>query len=202
LRRLTTTLVLASSAGCLLFAAVWAYSYHRVQGWRFSPAPHVTWVGNTGDGILDLRRVVRPPITSDQGRWAYVAPDGVRGVRWPGVIVVQRTVEMRWLVRPGEAALGIPTPPSRMVFDSIVWHVRLNYWLPCLLLAIAPAAWVDRRRRRRRLARLRSNGQCVACGYDLRATPDRCPECGVEQGGSATPRPSGTGAEPIDARHC
>jgi hypothetical protein len=41
-------------------------------------------------------------------------------------------------------------------------------------LAAAPAARVLARRAGRGVA----DGHCVGCGYDLRATPGRCPECG------------------------
>jgi hypothetical protein len=51
-----------------------------------------------------------------------------------------------------------------------------------VLLAPLPLADVLVIRRRRRRARRRAAGLCVRCGYDLRATPDKCPECGAVPG--------------------
>jgi hypothetical protein len=54
--------------------------------------------------------------------------------------------------------------------------LMLPYWLLILLSAAAPTRAVLRWRRRQiRLA----SGLCAACGYDLRGSSGRCPECGT-----------------------
>jgi hypothetical protein len=61
---------------------------------------------------------------------------------------------------------------------SVVGSFRVRLAWIVLVTGILPAVWLKKNRRRaarRRAAR----GLCPACGYDLRATPSRCPECGA-----------------------
>jgi len=52
-------------------------------------------------------------------------------------------------------------------------------WFAIPLNSILPIAWAFRWERRRRGRIAVKRHLCAACGYDLRATPDRCPECGA-----------------------
>jgi hypothetical protein len=57
--------------------------------------------------------------------------------------------------------------------------VTFPSWLAISAFAIAPALCLWRLFRDGRVRRRERTGHCPACGYDLRATPERCPECGA-----------------------
>ncbi|HEY2585130.1 MAG TPA: hypothetical protein VGI81_05135 [Tepidisphaeraceae bacterium] len=84
---------------------------------------------------------------------------------WQVVLMILAVLSM--LACTMLCALGVevrhPIPVGGLLVLSIAW----------------PPAWAWHAYRQRQVIRRRmAAGQCVACGYDLRATPVRCPECG------------------------
>ena len=75
----------------------------------------------------------------------------------------------------GFAYRHVPKYEAKLV-DVETWYFIMPFWALTLLFALYPTIFYSRKFR---FARRKKRGLCIHCGYDLRASPDRCPECGV-----------------------
>jgi predicted RNA-binding Zn-ribbon protein involved in translation (DUF1610 family) len=80
---------------------------------------------------------------------------------------------------PAVDVLGVELSPAMGI-------CFVPHWLVALTLSILPLSRVMNIARRRRRAAM--SHVCAGCGYDIRATPQRCPECGAVVGESARVR--------------
>jgi hypothetical protein len=149
----------------LAIMAIWARSY---------------WVA---DEVLDECLYVAGDCANDATRRLFISSRGSLQVmihpappRFPEEVKVFRN---GWLLHhwtPSSTSNGISAGMQslvkfRLAIEDSVVIVRCPHWAVAMLTLVLPVRQIRRWATRR-------PGMCTTCGYDLRASPNCCPECG------------------------
>lgn len=191
LRRSTTTLLLCVVNMLWSYAGGWSFTLGALSEYRGAHLVSHAWIGiDSSRGCLTIAER-----DGQRYRWSIYPQNeplrpnhAFRGWSFKPRFELPRELPSPWM-QPNPFAW--PPNNSPHVYESRVWRVALEpykrgyyiarkatvqWWVLCIVAAVMPAIriilWIIRYERF-------PAGFCPACGYDLRATPDRCPECGT-----------------------
>ena len=167
-RRLLNLLTALSLLLCVAVCVLWVRSYTRAEHF---------WL-NHGDGSRELLRSDQGVLTLERRKDPEQASGGLRFEYAAGPLVgsYPRAYSKVSSVGSLHFAATAPPGPSRRWSG---WTLVFPAWLVTALLLPLPLARCFRLLRRRR-SQSGISDACQVCGYDLRATPGRCPECGSD----------------------
>lgn len=169
IRRIASLVRALSLALALALVALWVRS-HLTADRLMRTTRGLAYVEcHSNAGVLEVQYSPRYPY---RYRFSWVT-DIPRPGHWPhpGFLLDRRIMTFLPLDNSG------PEYPTARNYVA-----RAPYWFLLMVLLALPArhAWVWRGLRRERVRR--DAGRCVRCGYDLRASRERCPECGAATG--------------------
>jgi hypothetical protein len=185
-------------------AGLWIRSYYFIDvlDWTYpahsslsAPANCRIWsIVTASGGVCILSQHVRPPLTNrigyiggviwrsfdGTGNYPWCSPDyGNSQRRYFGFDFHSGHSRGEFAPEVQFAALvgwwfGGPDTWQFIRAVTLPWPALCGFFLILPLLVLS--SWLKRRVRLNRIAK----GLCGECGYDLRASPKRCPECGTD----------------------
>jgi len=156
---------------CVATAALWARSYFVVESVfrsRWDAATHessetdLSW--SDGRFEFDFERVSAPLLNA---AW--------RNFGWQHSTTASPPAQFAWWDFKHQPRTGLLGTNGVMGWYE-TWTIDFRIWALAAVASLLPGYWLFAKIRQARGAR---SGHCLVCGYDLRATPDRCPECGT-----------------------
>lgn len=178
-RRVFNVLTALALLLCLATAAMWVRSYLNFDTVRYSRsvdeqgAQTFFDVGSRWGEVSLYRTRSRPvPTTTSTGLQAWTVPARVI-LKHPGAVRAMSN---------GPLGFGYGHVPETQLtsagrtYRSTWTTLFVPYWALTVLFLLLPLTCCARWWREHRREQV---GRCRVCGYDLRASPERCPECGA-----------------------
>ena len=165
---------------CVVGVALWVRSY-----WVWSTL-HREWESAASDRVYiylcDLNMACG--FVQAEMQWEEHPPYMVEGferrLEWgehggPSTDLFHGPTYWKW------RAFGFAYAENQVGQEAVINRIQrrailLPLWGAVFVASLPPAVWLIRRLRSRRR---RGTTLCTRCGYDLHATPGRCPECGT-----------------------
>ena len=183
-RRLFPFAAGVSALVCVAVCVVWVRSHWLMDTLQYDTSPtdppQRLWVVASDGGRLcvNVNDYQKPELLSFRGS----EPELMHG--WNHKFGEVTDGSYRWSLKPRRdqdqqlVVLGFQGQwtDSGPLYRNVYRSAAIPFYALFLLSTVLPLVWI---RRRRRAAIVKAAGLCPSCGYDLRATPDRCPECGA-----------------------
>jgi hypothetical protein len=209
---MSTSVALCTGTALLCLALIWRITTASPR--RPEPPSVVAddgwpalWIGQFSETQLGLSWEGYPPPAEAMAIRIERSPNGVTDWVQIAVVAPSVTCYLNGGLTPGTEyfyrvgaltpqGIAIPTniasnrtvkpPPPPPFAERHAAAIRFVSWSSVPALALPLGLYVRRQQVRQRARRRGAAGMRAHCGYDLRATPGRCPECGMPAG-RATP---------------
>jgi hypothetical protein len=171
-----------SLLACAATGALWLRSYRVSDGFVYSRHGNLSFGRSVRGriGVITVYGIAKADVFK-RIEWAYLVDWYSEPVFAPGAIATGNSRADSDFHFFGIAVVGgtqdylnSKNPMTFSTYSSRL--VVAPFWLLCFIMAWPIYVLLIRRLKRIRVGY--ANGLCRSCGYDLRATSERCPECG------------------------
>ncbi len=180
-QHLFNTLTLLSLLLFLTIAGLWARSHTLTDRFLIQDPTSRTLL-ESRRGSISVTRRIRIDSPSLRSRMEWITTP-LRHTQEPagdpaiGVLIIEKA-DRHW------SKLGLDWSSTSTFYEQCepatrIWQCIVPNWMLLPVLAIWPIRWITLLRRRAVIQSRMTRGLCGNCAYDMRATPDQCPECGT-----------------------